>query len=285
VRVLANALLHTRRWIVQLLAVVGFNFWVLPDPPSPLKSIPCLGLNCYACPLAAYACPIGSTQFFIGQLLPATRAGLADPSLAMLLEIVNKAPFYVLGVVGVVGALVGRAACGWLCPFGFLQDLVYKLPGPKLHLSNRWGWTRFVVLALLVGLIPFLVGEPWFCKLCPVGALEAGIPLVILDPGIRYLVDLLFAIKLVILAGTILSVVLVKRAFCRFICPLGALYSLTNRFSALKLTVDQAACIRCDRCREVCPTDMLVYENPNDMACVRCLECVRVCPTTAIAVE
>ncbi|MBU1880058.1 MAG: 4Fe-4S binding protein, partial [Chloroflexi bacterium] len=58
-----------------------------------------------------------------------------------------------------------------------------------------------------------------------------------------------------------------------------------NRFSALKLTVDREACLQCYRCREVCPTDMLVYENPNDMACVRCLECVRVCPTAAITIE
>jgi polyferredoxin len=271
--------------MVQLLAVVGFNFWVLSDPPSPLKSFPCPGLNCYACPLAAFACPIGSIQFFVEQLLPAGQAALAAPSIAMLVEVVNKVPFYILGVVGVVGALVGRAACGWLCPFGFLQDLLYRVPTPKLRLGNRWGWTRFAVLGLLVIVIPFLVGEPWFCKLCPAGALEAGIPLVILDEGIRYLVGLLYVTTLAILAGTILAVVVVKRAFCRFICPLGALYSLMNRFSAFKLTVDRHVCIECDRCRDVCPTDMLVYENPNDMACVRCLECVRVCPKTAILVE
>lgn len=283
-RFLAYALLHTRRWAVQLLAVVGFNFWVLPDA-TPFKSLPCPTLNCYACPLAVFACPIGSIQFFVEQLLPTARIGLAAPSVDMLLEVVNKVPFYVLGVVGVVGALVGRGSCGWLCPFGFLQDLLHKIPGPKLRLGNRWGWTRFVVLLVLVLLIPFLVSEPWFCKLCPAGALEAGIPLVALDESIRDLVGLLYAVKLVILAGTILAVILVKRAFCRFICPLGALYSLTNRFSALKLTVDRDACILCDQCRDVCPTDMLVYENPNDMACVRCLECVRACPSAAIAAE
>lgn len=269
---------------MQLLAAVGFNFWVWPTP-SPLKSVPCPGLNCYACPVATTACPIGSTQFFVGQLLPGTQAALANPSPAMWLEVLNKVPFYVLGMVGLVGALVGRAACGWLCPFGFLQEILFKIPLPKLHLSNRWGWLRFVVLGLLVFLIPLLVSEPWFCKLCPAGALEAGIPLVILDESIRYLVGGLYALKLVILAGTLLAVVLIKRAFCRFVCPLGALYSLTNRFSALKLTVDREACLQCYRCREVCPTDMLVYENPNDMACVRCLECVRVCPTAAITIE
>ena len=74
---------------------------------GPAKSVCVPGLNCYSCPGAVGACPVGSLQTYLSGLK-------------------FKVPYYVVGILIFVGALIGRAVCGFLCPFGFLQDLLYK---------------------------------------------------------------------------------------------------------------------------------------------------------------
>lgn len=252
--------LAQRRTAVQVVSALVLNSYVTQ---RITKGIPCPALNCYACPAAVFACPIGSIQHFIGR---------------------RKIPLYVLGAVGLVGALIGRASCGWFCPFGWFQELVYKLPTPKLRLPNRFNWTRYVALAVLTVVIPFITREPWFCKLCPAGTLEAGIPVVLLDVGVRRLVGALYWIKLGILAAFLAWMSATRRPFCRWMCPLGALWSPLNPVSSFQLAVDQETCIRCDRCQAVCPVDICVYEDPRSGACIRCLQCVRVCPIDCISV-
>ena len=252
--------LAERRTAVQILATLVTNSYFTQ---YVTKGILCPSLNCYACPAAAFSCPIGSLQHF------AARAEL---------------PFYVLGSVGLVGALIGRASCGWFCPFGWLQELVHRMPAPKLRLPNRLNWTRYVVLAVLVGAIPLVTREPWFCKLCPAGTLEAGIPMALLYADIRALIGTLYWAKLVILGGFLAWMSVTRRPFCRWVCPLGALWSPFNRVSSLRLAVDRDRCTQCDLCREVCPVDICVYEDPNSAACIRCLACTRVCPQTCVSV-
>jgi ferredoxin-type protein NapH len=254
--------LAKRRTVVQILSALGLNSIITRDTTMGL---PCPALNCYACPAASFACPIGSIQHIAGAQ--------------------HKIPFYVLGTVGLVGVLVGRGSCGWLCPFGWFQELVYKIPVPKLRLPNRFNWTRYVVLVVLVFVIPILTRETWFCKLCPAGMLEGGIPQVLLDAGIRQLVGAFYWLKAVILVGFVAWMSVTRRPFCRWICPLGALWAPFNSVSALRLHVDQAACIQCNRCQKVCPVNIRVYENPNDPSCIRCLACMRECPTDCISVK
>jgi ferredoxin-type protein NapH len=225
--------------------------------------VPCLGLNCYACPTAAFACPIGALQNF---------------------TVRHKFPWYVLGVVGLAGIVIGRASCGWFCPFGWLQDLLYKIKLPKLRLPNRFNWTRYAVLALRVFIIPDLSGEPWFSKLCPAGTLQAGIPMLPLAPELRSLAHGLYWAKIGILAAFLGWMAVTKHPFCRWVCPLGALWSPFNPFSTFRLEVDAGACTHCNRCQAVCPTDIRIYENPNSDACIRCLACARQCPQNGIRV-
>ncbi len=253
--------LAQRRTTIQVAAALLLNSYVTQ---RLTKGLPCPALNCYACPAAAFACPIGSIQHFIGR---------------------KKVPLYVLGVVALVGTLIGRASCGWFCPFGWFQELVYKLPIRKLRLPNRLNWTRTIILAALVVVVPFLTGEPWFCKLCPAGTLEGGIPVVLLSADIRALIGTLYWIKLGILGVFLAWMGVTRRPFCRWVCPLGALWSPFNPISSFRLHVDQDACIKCNRCQEVCPTDIRVYEDPASGACIRCLQCLPECPVSCISVD
>jgi ferredoxin-type protein NapH len=252
--------LAERRSLVQVISAVVINSSVTQ---RLTRGFPCPALNCHACPAAAFACPIGALQHFV--TLGAT-------------------PFYLLGVLALVGGLVGRAACGWLCPFGWIQELVHQLPGPKWRASNRFTWSRYVILGGLVIVIPWITGQPWFCKLCPAGMLEAGVPLVLWSAEIRALVGPLYLVKGLILAAMAGWMVATQRPFCRWICPLGALWSPLNRISLLQLEVACSSCSGCNRCREVCPVDIHVHEDPNNEACIRCLACVRECPAGCISV-
>jgi polyferredoxin len=230
-----------------------------------LKSIPCLGMNCYACPAAVFACPIGTLQHF---------------------AILRQIPFYTLGVLSLVGVLVGRLACGWLCPFGWFQELVNglgrRLRWPRMRISERF---RLLPYAFLLGLgviVPMLTLEPWFSKLCPVGTMQAAIPWVVIDPALRTQVGALYLLKLLILAAFVLWMLRTQRPFCRFVCPLGAIWSPFNRVSTLHLTVDEASCTECGACQRVCPVDIRIYEDAGSTRCVRCMECVGACPEVAI---
>lgn len=251
--------LRRRGWVQGLTALLT-NSYVTQ---SITKGIPCPSLNCYACPAAAFACPIGSIQHFAGQ---------------------HKFPLYVVGSLSLVGLVIGRASCGWFCPFGWFQEWMHKIPVPKLRLPNRFNWTRYVVLVGLVGVIPYLTTQPWFSKLCPAGTLEAALPVMWLYPELRAEIGLLFWIKIALLLIFLVWMMVTMRPFCRWVCPLGAIWSPFNPISLFRLEVAHDHCERCNRCQAVCPVDIRVYETPNSDACIRCLACMRACPSNCISV-
>lgn len=235
---------HGTQLGVFLLYNAGFLF--------SYKYCPVPGLNCYACPLASFSCPIGSLQHFM---------------------VLKRFPFLLLGFFILIGSTVGRMVCGWACPAGLLQDLLYKIPVKKVAIQfPPLRFLQYGVLFFLVLFVPFFIREPLFCRLCFMGTIQGGIPLALMDAGIRSMVGNLFYIKLAITGVFLLTFLLIKRPFCRFFCPLGAVYGLFNRVSFLRLHVGWG-CTKCNECARVCPVDIRVYEDPNSSECIRCLAC------------
>lgn len=239
-----------------------------------LKNLCVPGLNCYSCPGAVGSCPIGSLQAVIGNWN-------------------FKFAFYVAGFLVFVGALIGRFVCGWLCPFGLVQDLLHKIPFPKKIKTFRGDKLlrklKYVILAVFVILMPlYLVdimdqGSPYFCKLiCPAGTLEGGIPLVLLNKSMRRAIGWLYVWKNVLLAVTVLLSILIYRPFCKYICPLGAIYSVFNPISVFKYRVDKNKCTQCGACAKVCKMQVNPSKTPNHPECIRCGQCKKICPTGAI---
>ena len=242
-----------------------------------LKKLCVPGLNCYSCPGAVGSCPIGALQAVLGS------RGF-------------KMAFYVAGFLMLVGAVLGRFVCGWLCPFGLVQDLLHKIPLPKKWKVKSFKGDKilrllkYLILAVFVILLPLFAvdvvgqGQPWFCKyICPAGTLGAGIPLTTLDAALRAGLGWLYTHKLIILAVTLVASVFIFRPFCKYICPLGGLYSLFNPIAFYKIRLDKSKCIDCGACERTCRMQVQVRKQPNSPECIRCGDCGKVCPTGAIS--
>lgn len=232
------------------------------------------GMNCYSCPGAAGSCPIGSLQAVIGGRT-------------------KSVSYYVFGLILLFGVLVGRLICGFLCPFGFIQDLLHKIHSPKPKIPNRVDkplrFGKYLSLAavlILPALVTdrFSIGTPYFCKyICPVGTLEGGIPMVLANSSIRSAVGGLFTWKVAVLLIILTASVFLYRPFCKYLCPLGAFYGLLNKYSFYRMNVDEHSCIHCGKCETVCKMDVDVTKNINSAECIRCGACKTVCPTNSIS--
>ena len=235
-----------------------------------LKNFCAPGLNCWSCPAAVLACPIGALQAIGGSMQ--FSVGL-----------------YPLGFMLLIGLLIGRAVCGYLCPFGLLQELIFKLPTPKFKLMRGVVRIKYFVLIVVVFLLPTVLtnyagsGEPAFCEfICPAGTLEAGLPMIIAHPEFRAVLGKLFALKILVLLIVLLGSATVERFYCRVLCPLGAIYGLLNRISFYRLTLDNEKCIGCGRCSKTCPMSVDPAVENNSVECVRCQRCSNDCPTKAL---
>lgn len=237
------------------------------------KTVCVPGLNCYSCPAASGACPIGSFQAIVGSSK-------------------FKFSYYITGFLILLGVLLGRFICGFLCPFGWFQELLHKIPTKKFSTKKLKPLTyvKYFVLLFFVVLLPVLVvndvgmGDPFFCKyLCPQGVLEGALPLSAVNQGIRSALGALFSFKLTILIVVIVLSILFYRPFCKWICPLGALYALLNKVSLFQMKVDGNKCVSCGKCEKVCKMDVDVTKSPNHTECIRCGMCIKACPTNAIS--
>jgi ferredoxin-type protein NapH len=222
--------------------------------------------HCYACPLATFACPIGVLAQF---------------------SALHVIPFVTLGILVLVGATMGTMVCGWMCPFGLLQDLAARVPWRKWTLPAWVGYGRYVVLTAFVLAIPYFFGEGhalFICRICPAGALEAAVPSMVQQALAKTPVVWPNAIKLSILGVFLIAIFVVKRPWCRVLCPLGGLFGLFNRVSLVYLDCNKGACTDCKRCHKLCDVNCQPDEKAHSGRCVRCFECTK-CGPKALAVK
>lgn len=240
-----------------------------------LKQLCVPGLNCYSCPGSLGSCPIGSLQAVLGSSR-------------------FKISFYLLGFFLLIGTVLGRVVCGFLCPFGLFQELLHKIPFFKkiktFRLDKPLRLLKYGILLVFVILLPLFVvdaagsGSPWFCKLiCPAGTLEGSLPLVLSNASLREIVGFLFHWKVAILIVTVVLSILIFRPFCKYICPLGAIYALFNRVSIYRYQVSAEKCVGCGKCEQVCPMQIRPHLEANHPECIRCGACKQACKFGAIS--
>ena len=270
-----KSLVPTKRKLMQLYFALLFNANLKGFSSGQIykgntKKVCVPGINCYSCPGAVGACPLGSLQGSFS----------ADKSTI----------YYVGGILLLYCLLFGRMICGWLCPFGLIQELLYKIKTPKLKkspITRILSYLKYVILVFFVFIVPITYAFrdtplPTFCKyICPAGTLEGGIMLLLNknNNGFFDMLGPLFTWKFMLMISIVVGSVFIFRLFCRFICPLGALYGLFNRISFFGVKVEKPKCTNCNLCVNHCKLDI---KHVGDQECISCGECIDVCPTKAI---
>ena len=287
--------LKLRVWI-QALATVFTNgyfkgFFTGRIFQGATKHICVPTLNCYSCPGALFSCPVGSVQAVVAS------SGGIDLSAAhtirdRLIAIGTSTPLFIVGFLTIIGAFVGRATCGWVCPFGWFQELVYKAPTRKFTPPKIPRLLKYVLLVVFVVVLPimwvdeFKMGEPSYCKyICPAGTLGGGIPLSLMNSDLRKQLGKLFAWKFFVLVAFVVAMVFFRRPFCAWACPLGAFFAPFNKVSLFRLSIDHDNCIKCGACDRACPAQLEVLKELDGLDCVRCFDCALVCPANVIKLE
>jgi polyferredoxin len=264
--------LTPKRRIIQTLALIGLNvnFWSV----SALQNVCLPVMNCEACVVSWFGCPVG----------------MMAKSIAFM-----EFPLIVIGCVLGIGLLVGRLFCGWLCPMGFLQDLLYKIPRPKFSLPRFLTWFKYGFLVLSCIVVVLIIGPEYefsklfFCNYCPTAALDVVLPNMIMYQD--YAMDFGRILRFSVLGVVLFLAVANHRSFCKIMCPVGAMVAITNKFSFFSLKLKKDTCISCKKCDKSCPMDVKVMESPDrtgrainrSTECIECLTCEATCPVTAIS--
>lgn len=261
----------SKRRIIQLYAALLYNanikgFFNGQIYKGPTKNLCVPGINCYSCPGAVGSCPLGALQ---------NALSASD----------TRLPAYIFGIVILFGLLLGRTICGFLCPIGLGQDLLYKIKTPKLKknkVTYALSYLKYVLLIALVVIVPLVFAVPGFCEfICPAGTFEGGFGLLSnqANEGLLAILGPLFTWKFTVLVLVAVGSIFIFRIFCRFLCPLGALYGFFCRIAMLGVKLDKNKCTDCGLCISVCKMDI---KRVGDHECIHCGACISVCPTKAI---
>jgi len=268
----------SKRRIIQLYSALLYNAHLRGFAEGKIfagtsKAVCVPGFNCYSCPGAIGACPLGAIQNALGSM---------DKHIG----------FYVLGIVLLYGMLLGRTICGFLCPLGLIQELLHKIPTPKIKKSRATralSYLKYVILVIFVAVIPIYYGllhglqVPGFCKyICPAGTFEGAIGMLPKNPEWLSMLGPIFTRKFVIMVLVGLVCIFCYRAFCRFLCPLGAIYGMFNQLSVIGVKVDAGKCNNCGACVRLCKMDV---KQVGDHECIYCGQCIAHCNQAALSLK
>jgi ferredoxin-type protein NapH len=239
------------------------NFLTGRPHTGATKSFCAPGLHCYSCPSMAFGCPLGVLQY--------------------VMKYARMIPYYAIGTLAAIGAIFGSATCGYVCPFGFFQEILHSISPWKTNksaLPRSFRYTKWGVFIVLVILVPALGIAQGFCAwLCPSGTIFAGLPLIGANEGLRTSIGVTFYWKLALSILIILYVMREKRAFCRYLCPLGLMLGFFNKISLYQIKLDKNKCTTCKACQKSCPMGLDLPKEINSIDCIKCGECIPACPS------
>jgi ferredoxin-type protein NapH len=256
--------------LVSQVASFGFHrlgiFRKLPGgwhAPIPRTSGITCTLNCQACELAWLGCPIGMLQQYV---------------------ISFRLPLYVFGVILAFGTALGRAICGWLCPFGLILDTCNKVCTHKYKPPEWLRAFKFIYLGGIV-ILAILTASIFWCRYLCFGALLGIVPYWLTWQTVSA-IWLVYHLALFAFYFTF-SYFTHGRAWCRYFCPLGAMFSILNPFSTIKRKYDWKWCTQCGRCEKVCPMGLDPTEDDfrSKIDCIECGRCARECKSNAITIK
>ncbi|PLX79115.1 MAG: hypothetical protein C0615_02820 [Desulfuromonas sp.] len=263
---ISNVVKVSKRRVVQTSSLFISNAFVL----SSLNFIPCGFLQCSNCALSTFACPL---------ILVQRGAVLASMGMfGMMSDKIVASVGSALAMLVLFGAVFGTWACGWLCPFGFIQDLLAKVPVKKIRMPEWSGHLRIPLFILLVTLIPYWTRSLFFCDVCPPGAINRlwqqalGIPLFFKSPE-----GIMAVVSIGLLVAVIAAAIFIQRPFCSLLCPIGGLHGLFNKISGFFLNVESESCSACKQCQAACTQGINPVATPANSLCSRCLACTDSC--------
>ena len=251
--------LSSIRRIMQISVLVISNIGFTSEFKT---GIICPFLYCHGCPFAFFACPIGVLQHFTA---------------------LRQISIFTVGFLGVYGVVIGRAFCGWACPFGALQDFISRLRRRRSK-ATHYTFTKYIVL-LGVVTSAWITGDTLFCKFCPSGSLFAAIPFYLLNPTYQGF-GFHFYIHIITLTALLIPIFFINRFWCRYLCPLAAIYGLFNKVSLLKIKLDEKVCNECGSCLEACSMGISnIKEVEASSNCIKCGQCIEKCRKKALSLK
>jgi len=190
-----------------------------------------------------------------------------------IVKAIALAFFIILAIIG------NKMICGWACPFGALQELIYSIPILRKIKKKKlpFIFTNTIRLCLFVAVLLFMFGI--------MGGRKGFVIYHYLNPF--NLFDLHFETLIILLTVIIalLAAFTIYRPFCQFICPFGLISWVAERFSIFRVRIDKEKCIQCGACIEVCPLEAAegrVNGKKMPADCFSCARCLNVCPVDAI---
>lgn len=175
--------------------------------------------------------------------------------------------------------LVGNVFCGWICPFGAVQDALtwvrnrvgVKAWQPPARLDHGLRWGRFVVLGIVI-YFSVATSKLWFANYDPYVQLF-GLHWIFHPSEVT---PVALTILGVVLAGSLV----IDRFWCRYLCPPGAMFAVVGKFGFLRIRRSATTCTDCTLCDRTCPVGLDVSKSAPAVSsnCIGCLDCVATCP-------